>query len=356
MGKQAFNYEMVFRANTAAAKAAVKDLSKDVDAATKGADKATNTASAKAKKQTKTNTENAKQTAQALRRAKDEMRPAAAEAEKLAVHTADVFSALANGGQIPRGAMRGVVAALAPVGLAVGSVAVALGAGAIAWNGYLKSVKEVETAGAGLGRATAASAFEMEAAARAGAAAAGISMKSARIMQTQFLRTGRIGSENFADLIGLSKDFAATLGIETAAAGSALASMFADPANAADILYQKYGLIDAATARHARNLANQNRASEAQAVLIKALPDRLADAEKATTALGRAWDSVKQKASDAGNVLGSAVEKAVSGPTDADKISAARVKISELEQLLKNPPKPKEFLTQGIGGYSSSSG
>ena len=51
----------------------------------------------------------------------------------------------------------------------------------------------------------------MDASARSGAAAAGISVKGARAMQVEFLRTGRVGADLYEGLIGVSEDFAATL-------------------------------------------------------------------------------------------------------------------------------------------------
>ena len=213
------------------------------------------------------------------------------------------------------------VITLLTVGIAGLTAAVATGA--IAYNGYLQSTKEVETAASGLGRAVAGSRTEMEAAAQAGASAAGISVSSARSMEAQFLRTGRIGSENFESLISISKDFGVTMGITTAEAGAMLAEMFADPAKAADTLFQKYGLIDAATARQASNLAAQNRQSEAQAVLLKALPDQLANASEATTALGRAWEFVARNANNAFDNVGSFLDRRISGPTLDEQIAEA---------------------------------
>lgn len=218
----------------------------------------------------------------------------------------------------------GAARAITPLTLGIGGLTAVLGTGAIAYSNYLASTKEVETAAAGLGRATAGTAAAMEASARAGAPAAGISVSAARSMEAQFLRTGRIGSENFEDLIGLSKDFAATIGIDADVAGDALAKMFADPAQAAETLYRQYGLIDGATARQAINLARQNRESEAQALLLDALPDRLVKAEQATTALGRAWDWAGRMASNAGNAIGGAVDKAVSGPSLEERYETAR--------------------------------
>ena len=226
----------------------------------------------------------------------------------------------------------GASKAITPLTVGIAGLTTVVLAGAVAYNGYLKSTKEVETAAAGLGRATAGAAASMEAAAQAGAAAAGISVSSARSMEAQFLRTGRIGSENFEQLIAISKDFGATVGLDAEAAGAALAEMFSDPAKAAQVLYQQYGLIDAATARQATNLAKQNRESEAQALLLKALPDQLADASEATTKLGRAWQSVSNFASNAFDAMGSAINRAVEGPSLEDRIALARARHEGLSQ------------------------
>ncbi|NTA10745.1 phage tail length tape measure family protein [Agrobacterium tumefaciens] len=217
----------------------------------------------------------------------------------------------------------GAARVITPLTVGIAGLTAAVATGAIAYNGYLQSTKEVETAASGLGRAVAGSRTEMEVAAQAGASAAGISVSSARSMEAQFLRTGRIGSENFESLISISKDFGVTMGITTAEAGAMLAEMFADPAKAADTLFQKYGLIDAATARHASNLAAQNRQSEAQAVLLKALPDQLANASEATTALGRAWEFVARNASNAFDNVGSFLDRRISGPTLEEQIAEA---------------------------------
>lgn len=222
---------------------------------------------------------------------------------------------------------RALTRALTPMrvglGLTAGSV-IALG---VAYNGYLKSTKELETASRGVGLAMTGSASELDAAARAGAAAAGISVSAARDMQTQFLRTNRIGSSSFEELIGVSRDFAATMGIDAGAAGEALAEMFADPARAAEELYSKYGLIDGATAERARNLTAQNKLAEAQAILLDALPDRLVEASEATTALGRAWEAVASGASNAFDWVGATVDRVVSGPTLDEQIELAQTRL-----------------------------
>lgn len=235
-----------------------------------------------------------------------------------------VNNALKDLGAIASGATR----LITPLSVSVGGLAAVVLVGASAWSGYLKSSKEVSTAASGLGRAVAGTAAQMEASAQAAASTAGISIKSARSMEAAFLRTGRIGSDNFEALISISKNFAATIGTDAASAGQALADLFADPEKAAQALYQQYGLIDAATARQATNLARQNRQSEAQAVLLKALPSQLASASEATTALGRAWEAVGRGASNAFDWMGRAVDKALSGPTAADEINHLQKQLS----------------------------
>lgn len=226
----------------------------------------------------------------------------------------------------------GAARAITPLTAGFAGLAAVVATGALAYNGYLRSIKEVDTAASGLGRAVAGSRAEMEAAAQAGAAAAGISVSSARSMEAQFLRTGRIGSENFEALIGISKDFGATFGVTADEAGTMLAEMFADPTKAAETLYQKYGLIDAATARHASNLAAQNRQSEAQAVLLKALPDQLADASEATTRLGRAWNAVATGASNAYDWIGRSIDAMTKGPSLEEQIALAQSRYDGLSQ------------------------
>lgn len=280
-----------------------------------------------------------KRTDSAMRGLNDNYKLSAHEAKNLSYQINDVVQSLMlgmpvqqvfmqQGPQITQifggvgNTLKAVAAQVTTARVALGGIAAAAITGAVAWNTYLKSTKEVATAANGLGRATAGSIEEMEAAAHAGAAAAGLSVSSARSMEAQFLRTGKIGSEHFEKLIGISKNFAATFGIETEAAGKALSDMFADPEKAAQALFRQYGLIDAATARQATNLARSNRVSEAQGVLLAALPDRLANATEATTAFARAWEHVKNASSGAYDWIGRTVDKMASGPSLDEKIAA----------------------------------
>lgn len=231
----------------------------------------------------------------------------------------DVFGGIGN-------TLRHMRQFITPARLGLGLLATTAIVGVTSWNAYLKSTKEVETAHAGLGRGLATSSAQLEMAARAGANAAGISIKAARTMEVQFLRTGKIGAEHYDDLIGLSKDFAATLGLESDVAGAQLADMFSDPAKAAETLYQKYGLIDAATMRYVQTLAAQNRQSEAQGALLDKLPKQLAKAADALTGLQRVKQGVGAFVSDLGDGIGEAIDGTIElylgrgGPKSASEL------------------------------------
>ena len=218
-------------------------------------------------------------------------------------------AALKDFGSMAKGATR----LITPLSLGLAGLTTVVLAGAKAYGDYNDSTKEVEKAASGLGLAVAGTNADMEAAAQAGASAAGISIKAARSMEAAFLDTGKIGSQNFEDLISISRDFGNFIGVSASEAGDALTEMFADPAKAAETLSRQYNLIDAATARRARNLSAQNRLAEAQGVLLDALPDRLSAAERQTSALGRAWASVATGASDAWDWMGQAIDRASGG-------------------------------------------
>lgn len=235
--------------------------------------------------------------------------------------------ALQQGSQITPlfGGIRGTFAALAglvnPVTVGIAAATGAVIVGAAAWDRYDASVREVNAGLSGLGRASGATRGELEVTAQASSASAGISVRSARAMEAAFLRTGRIGADEFGRLIGLSKDFGATFGTDAAGGGDLLAKLLGDPASGARQL-QQLGLIDGATARLASRLADQNRLADAQAVILDALPGKLARASEATSIWARAWETVSTASSNAFDAIGGGIDRWVSGPSAAEELAA----------------------------------
>ncbi|HSI41760.1 MAG TPA: phage tail length tape measure family protein [Xanthobacteraceae bacterium] len=225
---------------------------------------------------------------------------------------------------------------LTPLRVGLGGATGALIAGAMAWDNYLVSTKEVATANAGLGRALGATPAELEAIAEAASAAGAVSIAQARSMEAAFLRTGRIGTAGFAGLIGISKDFAATIGTDIDGARDKLGELFADPARGASQL-QQMGLLDGATTRLVQRLTQQNETTRAQGVLLEALRPRLASAAEATTAFGRAWDGVARAASNAWDAIGRSADWLSGGGADtlAARMADAQGRLVALNEVAR---------------------
>lgn len=224
----------------------------------------------------------------------------------------------------------GIARALGPVGIGVASVTALLGVGAAAWYSYDRAVREVETALQGIARTTGASADELSRSAEASAAAANISVAAARDIQLAFLRTGRVGTQEIESSIAITRDFAATMAIEIPDAAQQLAKALADPVRGADELNAKLQFLDDRTRTYIRTLVDQNNRTEAQKVLLRALVPALADAETATTGLGRAWDYVSRAASNAFTSLGQAIDRAFDAEPAADRLETLRKRLGNL--------------------------
>lgn len=232
----------------------------------------------------------------------------------LGVEGIKVSSALGEGGLsgLLAGVGRGILGLLSPTTLLVGGLAAVGGAALYAYDSYITSQKELEGATAGVGRAAGATVDQLNRIADSASEAGRVSVAAARGMEVAFLRTGRIGADQFADLIAAAKNYAATTSEGIDAAARELAAAFADPAKGVDLLNAKVGGYDDKTRQLIRTLAAQNDLTGAQRILLDGLKPSLIDAAQNTTALGRAWDYVGRKASDAIDSIG----KAIDGATD----------------------------------------
>ena len=225
-------------------------------------------------------------------------------------------------------ALRGL---LTPVTLGVAGLTAAVALGAVAWNDYLTKTKEAATVASSFGQAQGISAREIEQVAEATSAAGVASVSQARAIGVELTRTGKIGVEQFGSLIGISRNFAATMQTDVASGSQQLAKLFADPAAGAAQL-RSIGLLDGATERLVTRLASQNKTTEAQQVLLRGLTPRLADAASATTALGRAAEWAGQKWDNAWNSIGRSVDRLMGGGP-----GSLEERLAELQQALANP-------------------
>jgi phage-related minor tail protein len=262
----------------------------------------------------------------------------------------------ASAGEVPLGALAvqslrlgkafgagsdGIAGTLSGIGRVLGSlitptvlVSAAIGgiglAAATAYNKWIVGQKQVETALKGGGRAAGATADDINRIGAAGAAAGRISTAAAREIEIALLHTGKIGAENFTGLIAIAKDYATTVGSDAATATKELADAFADPVKGADSLNAKLGFLDERTRQYIRRLAEQNDRTATQRALLDAMRPSLANAEAATTALGRAWDYVKRAASAGGEAVGRAIDRASGGGTPQEQLDRTIRQITAL--------------------------
>ncbi|AUN31235.1 phage tail length tape measure family protein [Niveispirillum cyanobacteriorum] len=166
-------------------------------------------------------------------------------------------------------------------------LAVVLGSAYAAWSSYRESVLAVDRANRmapvsiGLTRAA------LEQQAQAAADAADISVKAARDQQAAYIATGKIGAQVMSGLIAISRDFAVATGQDLTEATAQLAKSFADPIRGAEDLTRSMGLLDDASLANVRSLAAMGRGSEAQAIILEALTQRVKGSAQELTTLGR---------------------------------------------------------------------
>ena len=233
---------------------------------------------------------------------------------------------------------RALASAITPARLAIGALTASVVAGAVAWRDYDASARSLRVAALGTGAGAGATPDDLEAQARR--LDVGLPTTEIRAMQAALLATGRIGAEAFEGIIGLARDFRATIGADAATAREALVKAFADPAKGAQELRDQYRLLDAATVRQIDLMMQQNRGEEARQLLIDRLRPRLVAATEAAHGLARMWSAVGRGASDAWDAIGRTVDRSVRGMTgdlsDDERLADLRVRRAQRGQTPVN--------------------
>jgi len=272
-------------------------------------------------------TESLRRADAALGASNGKMKLQAHEARILSMQASDTFQSLALGmspmqvllQQGPQvvdilggvgNTMRFLRQSLTGMRLLLGGTTAAVVAGALAWDGYLKSTKAVEIAAAGRGQGLGVSAGMLERVAVGGADAAHLSIGDSRSLLAQLVSSGQIGAQNLEGILAASSDLAVTLGIEADAVGGKLVEMFARPGQAAEMLRDKNGILSGAVVEQIKQLEAQNRKYEAQALLLDALEGKLVDAQTAQSALGRGWSAITRGIGNASDSFGAAINDA----------------------------------------------
>jgi hypothetical protein len=216
---------------------------------------------------------------------------------------------------------------------------VAMGvASAAALNAAVQDSIEVQVALSGVGRASGMTAETIESISLAAARAGDATVGNARTMALEFAKTGKIGPEIAADLIGMSKQFAATFGEDIPEATERMARALADPAKGVDDLNKRLGTYDDRTRQLILNLTAQNRTFEAQRVLMDAAKSGLVDHADATSRIGRAWQLAVEDMSTYWAKLKGRLIQTVEGPSIADQLKDANAELAKLSRWSTEMP------------------
>ncbi len=226
--------------------------------------------------------------------------------------------------------------------LTVGRVAFGgLTAGALglayATNQEVKAAREFQTSLGGIGKASGATVKELMQISNAASSAGNISISAAQGMANEYIRTGKIGTENLGALIAKTKDYAATTGQDIPAAQKDLAAAFADPAKGIDTLAAAIGGVDAKTRNYVISLAQTGRVAQAQSEMLKILKQNTIDAASAAGPLSRAWDDFWKNVSKGVSIVGQRGAKAFVPDLD-EQLAGLKEYRSQVEFIAKLTP------------------
>lgn len=228
-------------------------------------------------------------------------------------------------GQVLGGAARFATSA---AGMATGFLA-AGAAGAYMAHQYSEGQRQVEIALLGVGRASGVTVAGVNRVAEAVEASGKISRSAARDMAALFAGTGRIDAGLIPGLVGSTRGFGILTGQGDRSAAEGLAQAFAAPASGAAELEKRLGTLDDATMQYIRNAEASGNRTAAQKAMFDAFNPAIAEAATKTGLLARAWNTVANAVSGAGDRIG----QFLAGQTTLEeRLDAARKRIKVEEE------------------------
>lgn len=216
-----------------------------------------------------------------------------------------------------------------PTVAAIGTVVIAIGILAFAWQRWLNLTAETGSVVNGAGRSLGLTTDQFNDLAAAAANAGHISISQAVGMANALGRTGQVGAENISKIIALSKDLSHTLGMDFEETQKTLVKTFSDPIKGIEALNGQLNFLDATTLRTVKSLIAQGKAQEGIKIALDKLPAALATNEQSTTQLGRAWDAITTAASNYFTVVGRGIDRGLGGAIPIDQqVSALNARIA----------------------------
>ena len=248
---------------------------------------------------------------------------------------ADIFASSPAGAA---GGLKTIMGWLTPMRLAIGGVSAAALSGALAWNAYDDSQRNVAASLMGLGRGAGLTVEGLNRVAEAAARAGNMSFSSARSIASEFAATGRIDPSMMSGLTSASRRLAIQTGGTDQDAAKFLASAFADPARGADQLNEKLGILNDRTREYIRLSVASGNTNDAQRAIFDALTPAIARAEERLSIFARAGKTVARELSDAWDKFGKVLDRIVGGGTSGDKLGALAERLANLQNAVKGNP------------------
>lgn len=233
-------------------------------------------------------------------------------------------AALSSAAESGGGALLRMGAGAAIAGASVALVTGAVVAGGIAWNQYEEASAKAALSLYGAGAAAGLTRGEFEQIAQTATAAGGITINAARDMESAFIQAGVANRDILADLIVVTKDYAAVTGQEAVAAAQELGAAFAGDEQAIAQVMDRLGGLDDKTREHIQSLLRQNDLVGAQNALLRALQGEVRGAAGEVTGLAAAWRSVATWATNAFAAMGKQISLQTGGGSTGERLDYLR--------------------------------
>jgi hypothetical protein len=240
----------------------------------------------------------------------------------LAFQARDFFDQVVNGGNVFRAAalqgtqaygilslaqggvaagvqsLIGGAARLATSWIGLGVIGGAAAAGAVlAWGSWKSAQEEVRISLIGVGQTMGVTIGDINKLSQTISTNKAMTVGNAREIALALAATGRISADAIEAIASQGKDFAKIWGVDNAQAAQLLAKAFANPAQGAEILNQRLGTISDKTQQYIQGLQNQNRLTESQLALAKAVQPEIQRGLQNVSSWSRAWDAAAAAAS-----------------------------------------------------------
>lgn len=266
----------------------------------------------------------------AARHSLDALAAGASPARVLATHFATLAQSAGSGEGGVAGALGAIAKFFTPTVIGLGLITGATLLAVKATHDYNTELANFGKLTKGVGAGAGLTPLALQNASATGAGASGTTVKDARDLETQLLKTGQVSGQVFAGLLADQKKFAVGSGQSLKDAQADLTKMFVDPGKGADELEAKFGKLTASEIENIKTLQAQGDITGAQVALQKALDKSVSDLDGHLGGMKGAWDSFRsgasQAASEMAKLLAYANALALVGPSGIDKVNQALAK------------------------------